>query len=221
MRNWLIAAVVCAVLGMALVAPASAADSHGDAKAEPQAKGKPIGVEKGLFIGAIETTLWTIVVFLVLFFVLRAFAWKPIVEGLNKREQTIAHDKRDAELAKQEAAQMRERLAAEQAKAAAEVRAMIDKARADAQQTAADELARGKTELATERERMYREVGIARDAMQKEVFDNGAKLAALLSAKAIKKQLTEHDHRALLDEALREFRAAADARKHDLENATA
>jgi len=215
MRNWLIAVAVCAVL--ALASAATAADPHGEAKHGT----KQIGVSEGLFVGALETTLWTIVVFFVLFFVLRAFAWKPIVEGLNKREQSIAQDKHDATLAKQEAAQMREKLAAEMAKANAEIRGMIDKARADAQQTAAEELARGKADLASERERMYREVALARDSAQKEVFDNGVKLASLLSAKTIRKQLSEDDHRGLIGEALAEFRAAAQARKADLESATA
>ena len=153
--------------------------------------------------------------------VLRAFAWKPIVEGLNKREQTIAQDKREADLAKQEAAQMRDRLSGEMARANAEIRTMMDKARADAQQTAADEMARGKADLASERDRLYREVAITRATSEKEATDYVSKLAVLISAKTIRKHLTEQDHRALLDEALREFRAAAEARKSDLEKATA
>lgn len=213
MRNWLIAAVACAVLATA-AAPACAKD-------EKEGEHKRVGVSKGLFVGAIETTLWTVVVFLVLFVVLRAFAWKPIVAGLNQREQTIAHDKQEADRARREAEQMRSELAAEKARADADVRAKMDKARADADALVAAREAEGKAALAAERERLYREIGIARDAAQKEVFDQGAKLAALLSAKTIKKQLSDDDHRALLSEALAEFRAAATSRKQDLENATA
>jgi len=174
-----------------------------------------------LFKGWIDLSVYTIIVFLILFGIVLKFAWKPIATGLDAREHSIARDKHEAELAKQEAAQTRDKLSAEMARINAEIRSMIDKARGDAQKTAEEELARGKAENAVERERMYREVAIARDAMQKEVFDNGVMLATLISAKTIKKQLTEHDHRALIDEALREFRAAAEKRKSDLENATA
>ena len=174
-----------------------------------------------LFKGAIDLSIYTIIVFLILFVVLRAFAWKPIAAGLDAREHAIARDKHEADLARQEAASTRDRLTAQMAQADAEVRAKMDKARADADALAAERAAQSKAELAAERERLYRELGISRDQAMKEVLDSGAKLAVLVSAKTIKKHLTEQDHRALLDEALREFRAAAAKRKSDLENATA
>jgi F-type H+-transporting ATPase subunit b len=174
-----------------------------------------------LFKGAIDLSIYTIIVFLVLFAILRAFAWKPIAAGLDARENAIARDKHEADLARQEAASTRDKLTAQMAQADAEVRAKMDKARTDAEALAADRAAQSKAELAAERERLYRELGISRDQAMKEVLDSGAKLAVLVSAKTIKKHLTEQDHRALLDEALREFRAAAEKRKSDLENATA
>src|SRR5512141_3439272 len=61
-------------------------------------------------------TLWTAITFLVLLFVLRRFAWGPIVGMLNEREKTI----RDAlEEAKRERAQA-EKLLAEQKEALAQ-----------------------------------------------------------------------------------------------------
>src|SRR5437660_5813793 len=104
MRNWLIAALVGAVLAVA-AAPVHAADEHDKPKDKQADKAKDAGhgghgdhdkkvagVGSGLFVGAIETSLWTIVVFVILFLVLRRFAWGPIVAGLNKREQSIAQD---------------------------------------------------------------------------------------------------------------------------------
>jgi F-type H+-transporting ATPase subunit b len=215
--------ILMAVLIGALVA-SSAGTAWADEVAKVEKEIRHETKEAGkvdLFKGWIDLSVYTIIVFLILFFILYKYAWGPIATGLDAREQSIARDRHEADHAKKEAGQMRDRLTAERAKADAEIRAMLDKARADAQQTAAEELARGKADLATERERMYREVGIARDAMQKEVYDNGVTLATLISAKTIKKQLNEHDHRALIDEALHEFRAAAQARKSDLEAATA
>src|SRR4051812_22127328 len=103
MRSWLMIAVVWAVLAApSFGAAAAPADDHGHgAKKEV----KVAGVEVGLFKGAIEVSLWTILVFLVLLFVLSKFAWGPIKEGLDKRERSIAHDKHEAVLAKQEAAE--------------------------------------------------------------------------------------------------------------------
>jgi F-type H+-transporting ATPase subunit b len=232
MRNWLVAALVGAVLAVA-AAPVCAQNEHDKPKDKEADKAKDAGhgghgghdqkvagVGKGLFVGAIETSLWTVVVFIILFFVLRRFAWGPIVAGLNKREQSIAQDKREAELARQEAASTRDKLAAEMARADAEVRAKLDKARADADALAADREAQSKATLVAERDRLHRELGIAEEQARKAIIDDAARLATLISAKTIKKHLTEADHRALVDEALHDFRAAAQKRKGDLESAT-
>jgi F-type H+-transporting ATPase subunit b len=147
------------------------------------------------------------------------FAWGPILAGLNKREQSIARDKHDAEAARKEAAEMRTRLEAEMARAQAEIRQMIDRARQDAQATANEELARGKTELQAERQRLMNDVSVERDHALKTIWTQAATVATLISAKAIKKNLTEADHRSLVDEALNEFRAAAATRKGEVEEA--
>ena len=49
--------------------------------------------ELNVFKGGLDLTIWSIVVFLSLFFILGKFAWPSIREGLDKREQSIAHDK--------------------------------------------------------------------------------------------------------------------------------
>ena len=182
-------------------------------------KHRRAGVEHGLFKGAIEVTLWTILVFLLLLAVLSKFAWGPILEGLNKREQGIAHDKHEAELARKEAADLRVKLDAELARANDEIRQMLDKARQDAQKTTAEEQARGKAELQAERVRMFHDLSVARDHALKEIWSQAAEVATLISAKVIKKNLNQDDHRALVDEALNEFRASAQARKSDVEEA--
>lgn len=221
MRSWFWAGVVWAVVALAVPAgPLFAADPphKGDGHS---AKEKIVGVEKGLFKGAIEVSLWTILVFVLLFTVLRAYAWGPIRDGLDKRERSIAHDKEEAVKAKQEADELRKQLQAEMAKAQDEVRQMMDKARADAAQTAADELARGKQALAEERDRLRKELQISTDDALTKIWQSSAQLATLISTKVIHKQLSYDDHRALVNEALAEFRQSAQGRKDQLESARA
>jgi F-type H+-transporting ATPase subunit b len=181
---------------------------------------KPEG-DLDVFKGGVELTIWSIVVFLILFLLLSKYAWPQIREGLEKREQAIAHDKHEAVKAKQEADALRRQLAAKMAEVHDEIRQMMDKARADAQATAAEELARGRAEVAADRERLKRELQISSDDALHKMWDQAARLATLISAKAIHKQLQYDDHRALLNEALAEFRQAAEGRKQDLESARA
>src|SRR3954454_21523897 len=51
--------------------------------------------------------IWTLLAFLVVFFILKKFAWPAILGGLKKREQTIADSLATAEKIKSEMAQMK------------------------------------------------------------------------------------------------------------------
>lgn len=55
--------------------------------------------ELGLFV-------WTLVVFLIVFFILKKFAWKPILSSLSERETKIADSIATAEKVKAEMAQL-------------------------------------------------------------------------------------------------------------------
>ena len=60
-----------------------------------------------LLTPAIGLILWTLLAFLVVFFLLKKFAWPAIIGGLAKREKTIAESLATAEKIKLEMAQMK------------------------------------------------------------------------------------------------------------------
>src|SRR5262249_54568727 len=127
-----------------------------------------------VFKGSLDLTIWTIVVFLILFFVLNRYAWPAIREGLDKRESDIARDRQEADKSKKEATELRQHMQSEIAKTHNEARGIVEKAAADARASAADELARGKAELAAEKERLHHEVARERDQAVQEVWNQGA-----------------------------------------------
>ncbi|MBC7534994.1 MAG: F0F1 ATP synthase subunit B [Ferruginibacter sp.] len=51
--------------------------------------------------------VWTIIAFLVVLFILKKFAWKPILKGLNDRETNIANSIATAEKVKLEMSQLK------------------------------------------------------------------------------------------------------------------
>ncbi len=51
--------------------------------------------------------VWVLLAFLIVFFLLRKFAWKPIITGLNERESNIADSIASAEKVKLEMAQLK------------------------------------------------------------------------------------------------------------------
>ncbi len=60
-----------------------------------------------LLTPALGLILWTLLAFLIVFFLLKKFAWPAIIGGLAKREKTIAESLATAEKIKLEMAQMK------------------------------------------------------------------------------------------------------------------
>ncbi len=152
-----------------------------------------------------DLSIYTIVVFALLFSILYFFAWPNISAGLKKREEMLSAVKDAAEKARREAEEMSAKLKAEFATANDKVRAMLEEARRDADALRVTEREIGQKEAATERDRARREIEAAKDAALQEIYQKAVELASLMSAKTIKKNLTTADHKSLVDEALAEL----------------
>jgi F-type H+-transporting ATPase subunit b len=155
--------------------------------------------------------IWSIVVFVILLVVLKKYAWGPILEGLQKREHNIESAVQDARQARDEAQRLRDQLQREVDKAHEKVRDILDEGRRHAQQATDEMIAKARTEIQAERDRLRREIEMARDQALQELWKQTADLATMVSAKAIRRQLSAEDHRRLVDEALGELQGAAKA----------
>lgn len=82
-----------------------------------------------LLIPSFGLIIWTLLAFLIVFFILKKFAWKPILKSLNERESTIADSLATAERVKAEMAQFRSENEALLAKAREERSQMLKEAR--------------------------------------------------------------------------------------------
>ena len=60
-----------------------------------------------LLTPAFGLIFWTLIAFLLAFFILKKFAWPAIINGLNEREKTIADSLATAERVKQEMAELK------------------------------------------------------------------------------------------------------------------
>lgn len=60
-----------------------------------------------LLLPHVGLIFWTLIAFLIVFFLLKKFAWKPILNGLNEREANINEAIATAEKVKLEMAQMK------------------------------------------------------------------------------------------------------------------
>jgi F-type H+-transporting ATPase subunit b len=197
-------------LGLALVLVL--ATPAGVLGAEPAGEGEETQSPVSIFL---DLGLWTIVVFVVLLLVLKRFAWGPILEGLHRRENNIRGALDEAQRARQEAEGLHAHFQEKLAKAGDEIRQMMDGARRSAEQLKDEMVAKARGEIQTERERLHREIGTARDQALQDLWNQSARLATLISAKAIHRHLSEADHRGLVDEALADLKqAGSDWQQH-------
>ena len=164
------------------------------------------------FKGNIDLSIWSFAVFLVLAVILGKYAWPLVLDGLEKRESSISRALDEARKAQEEAAALRLQLQADRDKANQQLRELMEEARRNAQQLQDDIKTRAQEEIKAERERLRREIATAQDQALQEIWRQSSQLATLISAKAIRRSLSEEDHRRLVDEALVDLREATTQR---------
>lgn len=206
------AAVIAGLLAACgLAAPAFAA-ADGEHKAEVSAKKdgdkaaehKEEEKDKTGFMGVkrYDLGIYTLVIFGLLMLILGKFAWKPVMDGLQKREDAITSARTDAEKARQDAEKLLVEIKAQRAKTNEEVVAILAEARREADTFRESEKARTAADVQAERDRLKREIDVARDQALQQIWDKTVELASLVSSKAIGRAVSPDDHRRLIDESL-------------------
>jgi F-type H+-transporting ATPase subunit b len=152
-----------------------------------------------------DLALWTAVVFVMLFLLLAKFVWKPLAQGLDKREQGIADQIAQAEQANREA---KEQLAAYEKRLSAageEVRGIIAQGRREAEHAGQELIEKARGEAKAEQERSLRQIEAAETAALKNLADRGASLALELAGKIVHAKLSRKEHEALIEQAVSQF----------------
>jgi F-type H+-transporting ATPase subunit b len=99
-----------------------------------------------LLLPSVGLLFWTLIAFVIVFFILRKFAWKPILNSLNEREQNIAQSIATAQQVKAEMAQLKSENENLLAKAREERSMMIKEAKATGDRMINDAKEKAKSE---------------------------------------------------------------------------
>ena len=205
-------AVIAVVASLAVVRPCLAQEAESDA--EHAAKAAAIEAEEVESGGpnplAVDPDLaiWTGVVFVLLFLVLRTFAWPQITAALTEREKKIADNIAAAEALNAEARRLLADHEAKLAAAAGEVREMLDEARRDADVTRKRIEAEGHKAAKDELDRAVREIGRARDAAVQELAVTSANVAIDLARGVVKQEISAERQKQVVQEAISKLSAA-------------
>lgn len=185
---------VCAALAMAAAGtlPALAAAAEGG--------------EPSIFAGDVGNMVWTVVTFVLLLWVLRRYAWGPILERLQARERFIRESLEEAKRDREEAEARLKEYETRLASARAEATEIVDEGRRDGEQVRQRIEQEAKAEAEKIVARARREIGLAKEAAVEELFGVAGELATEVAEKIVRRELTAEDHQRLIEESLTSIR---------------
>ena len=153
--------------------------------------------DPGLFI-------WTIATFLVLLTLLAKFAWRPIMQALESRQEMIQKSLDDADRAKKELQQVQQESAKIVAEARAEADTIIASTRADSAKLKEDLREKARAEAQSILENAERQIQQERDRALSQIRQEAVDVSLMIASKLIKRNLSQADNEALIEDALKQ-----------------
>jgi F-type H+-transporting ATPase subunit b len=163
------------------------------------------GGEVNLFAGDIGNAIWTLVIFVLVIVVLGKFAWGPLLNALQQREQfirtSLQEAKDDREAAEARLQEYEERLQ----QATTEATQIVEQGRQDADKAKARIEETARTEADKMLNRAKREIDLAKQSAIKDLYATSAELATDIAEKVLKRELSSQDHERLIEESIEEL----------------
>ena len=155
-----------------------------------------------------DLSIYTFIVFLLLLAILGKFAWKPITDGLDARENSIANMIAEAKRNQEETASKMKEYEARLAKAAEEARDILGEARREGEKTKDKILAEALAASEKEKERAIEEIRQAKEVALHEIAQKSVNTAFQLAGGILKREVKPQDHETMVKDALSQFVSA-------------
>jgi F-type H+-transporting ATPase subunit b len=146
--------------------------------------------------------IWTVLAFLVAFFVLRKWAWPAITEALDKRQRAIEESIDAADRARTEAASLLEEYRERLKEARGQADEIVSRARKAGEVHERESLEQAKVKRDELMEQTRRDIEAETRRAIQEIRNEVADLTILATEKVTRKTLDEADQRRLVEEAL-------------------
>ena len=153
--------------------------------------------------------IWTIVTFLILLGLLAKFAWGPLLDALQKRQDAIRASLDDARKAKEELARLQTESARILAEARTEAANIIASTRSDAARFADEQKQKARGDAEALVRNAQREIDTqthrAIETIRREAID----LSVAVATKILRRDISRADNERLIDDSIRETQAKA------------
>jgi F-type H+-transporting ATPase subunit b len=156
--------------------------------------------DPGLFI-------WTIVTFLVLLAVLAKFAWRPLLEALERRQESIRKSLDDARQAKQELERLHVESQRILAQARSEADTIVARTRDDANRLREELRQKAQQEATGILRNAERQIEMETARALQQIRHEAVDLSVAIASKLLQRNVTREDNERLIEETFKQLEA--------------
>jgi F-type H+-transporting ATPase subunit b len=153
--------------------------------------------DPGLFV-------WTILTFLILVGLLARYAWRPLLQALERRQATIVQSLEDAQRARQELERLQRESTQIMAQARMEAESILARSRSDADALREELKQKARTEAAAIVKNAERQIQLETARAVQQIRHEAVDLSVAIASKILRRQVTREDNEALIQDALKQ-----------------
>ena len=153
--------------------------------------------DPGLFI-------WTILTFLVLVALLARYAWRPLLQALERRQAAIAKSLEDAQHARQELERLNRESAQIMQQARVDAEAVVSRSRSDAEVLREELKQKSRAEAAAIVKNAERQIQLETARAVQQIRSEAIDLSVTIASKILRRQVSKEDHEGLIEETLKQ-----------------
>jgi F-type H+-transporting ATPase subunit b len=159
-----------------------------------------VKLDPGLYI-------WTIVVFLVLLGLLAKFAWRPLLDALDARQESIRRSLDDAAKAKQELERLQTESQRILAQARSEAESIVARTRDDANRLRDELRQKAQQEAANIVKNAEKQIELETARAVQQIRHEAVDLSVAIASKLLQRNVSREDNERLIEDTFRQLEA--------------
>jgi F-type H+-transporting ATPase subunit b len=156
--------------------------------------------------------IWTILTFLILVGLLAKFAWRPLLQALDARQQSIRGALDDARKAKQELEQLHVESAKLLAQARAEAAEIVSRSRSDADRFREEMKDKARTEATSLMRNAERQIELETTRAVQQIRQEAIDISIGIASKILQRNVSREDNERLIEETFKQLETTRAAR---------
>jgi F-type H+-transporting ATPase subunit b len=157
-----------------------------------------VQLDPGLYI-------WTIVVFLVLLGLLAKFAWRPLLQALDERQDSIRRSLDDAAKAKQELERLQTESQRILAEARSEAESIVARTRDDANRLRDEMRQKAQAEAANIVKNAEKQIELETNRALQQIRHEAVDLSVAIASKLLQRNVSRQDNERLIEETFKQL----------------